>query len=172
MLVLLVQTVQRVQLERPIRVQRAQLARRERLAITLDLPVPIVLLVIRDQQAPALLETLVRRALQALLVRLVVLVQPEQRVQSATPSSFRPPLTRTLKVRCGTREAILVSEYLQYPTVSRWCPFRWRRPNRKFTFGVAGDFIDFVEKLDDEAERAYNLKYDTCWKRFVHFLKS
>lgn len=52
------------------------------------------------------------------------------------------------------------------------CPFRWKAPKRKFSFGVDGGFVDFVEELDQKAEEAYYAKYDTCWKRFKHWLTS
>lgn len=49
------------------------------------------------------------------------------------------------------------------------CPFRYRRRNR-FSFGVAGDFIDFLEERDNEAEAELNRKYPTCWAKFLHWL--
>lgn len=58
------------------------------------------------------------------------------------------------------------------------CPFRYRRrePARtEFSFGVAEDFVDFVEKCDEEfrererdREAAFNAAHPTCWKKFLH----
>lgn len=49
------------------------------------------------------------------------------------------------------------------------CPFRYRR-QQYFSTIVSGDYMDFMETRDDEAERAYNAAYPTCWAKFMHWL--
>ncbi len=51
------------------------------------------------------------------------------------------------------------------------CPFRYKRRN-KFSFGVSGDFLDFVEEQENKEELEYNTKYPTCWDKFIKWLKS
>lgn len=50
------------------------------------------------------------------------------------------------------------------------CPFRYRRRWTKFSFGVDPEFMDHVMAIDDAAEREYEKKYPTCWRRFLHWL--
>jgi hypothetical protein len=49
------------------------------------------------------------------------------------------------------------------------CPFRykWRQ---NFSFGVDGEFLDWCNERDAKAEKAFNEKYPTCWKKFLHWL--
>lgn len=49
------------------------------------------------------------------------------------------------------------------------CPFRYRRRN-KFSFGVSGDFLEWVMEQDDLAEAAFNEANPTCWDKFLHWL--
>lgn len=58
------------------------------------------------------------------------------------------------------------------------CPFRYRKSRRNYrsySFGVAPDFMDFVEEAEDrrmaaedEREAEFNRKYPTCWDKFLH----
>jgi hypothetical protein len=50
------------------------------------------------------------------------------------------------------------------------CPFRFRPPKRRYSFGVAGDFLDYIEEQDRRAEAEYDAAYPTCWLRFLHWL--
>ena len=52
------------------------------------------------------------------------------------------------------------------------CPFRYKRRKRKFSFGVAPSFVDYIVDKDDEAERLFNATYPTCWKKFLHWLRT
>lgn len=58
------------------------------------------------------------------------------------------------------------------------CPFRYRKAKRRYrnySFGVAPDFMDFVEEAEDvrmaaeyEREAEFNKAYPTCWAKFLH----
>ena len=50
------------------------------------------------------------------------------------------------------------------------CPFRYRRRS-SYQAGVASDFIDYVDAIEDEEEAEYNRRYPTCWSRLMHWLK-
>lgn len=50
------------------------------------------------------------------------------------------------------------------------CPFRYRPTNRRYSFGVAGDFLDFIEEREREAAEDYERKYTTCWAKFLHWI--
>jgi hypothetical protein len=55
----------------------------------------------------------------------------------------------------------------------RWlphCPFRYRPKRRRYSFGVAGGFLDYIDECERKAEADYNAKYVTCWDRFLHWL--
>lgn len=58
------------------------------------------------------------------------------------------------------------------------CPFRYRKSRRNYrsySFGVAPDFMDFVEQAEDrrmaaedDREREFNEAHPTCWKKFLY----
>jgi hypothetical protein len=50
------------------------------------------------------------------------------------------------------------------------CPFSYRAPRRRFSFGVAPEFLDFVMDRDRAAEAEFNRKYPTCWRKFLHWV--
>lgn len=50
------------------------------------------------------------------------------------------------------------------------CPFRYRRRERRYSFGVDPEFMDFVEGRADKAEAAFNEKYPTCWDKFLNWI--
>ena len=60
------------------------------------------------------------------------------------------------------------------------CPFGYRRARRsyrEYSFGVAPDFMDFVEEAEDrrmaadaEREKEFNKEHPTCWAKFLHRL--
>ena len=50
------------------------------------------------------------------------------------------------------------------------CPFRYRVRRRSYSFGVAGEFLDYIEEQERKAEAAYNAAYPTCWLCFLHWL--
>ena len=58
------------------------------------------------------------------------------------------------------------------------CPFGYGPPPKRrqnYTFGVDPGFVDYVERMEDEEEQeywrkrnAFDAKYPTCWRRFLH----
>jgi hypothetical protein len=51
------------------------------------------------------------------------------------------------------------------------CPFRYRRRDvRRFSFGVSGEFLDFLSEGEGRAEQSFNEQFPTCWKQFLHWL--
>lgn len=58
------------------------------------------------------------------------------------------------------------------------CPFRYRKSRRRYRsyrFGVAPDFMDFVEEAENlrmaieyERETAFNKAHPTCWNKFLY----
>jgi hypothetical protein len=50
------------------------------------------------------------------------------------------------------------------------CPFDYKRRER-FSFGVAGEFVDYCAERDDEREAAFNERYPTCWQKFLAWLR-
>lgn len=49
------------------------------------------------------------------------------------------------------------------------CPFNYRR-RKRFSFGVASEFVHFVMEREDAEEAAYNAAYPTCWHKFLLWL--
>lgn len=49
------------------------------------------------------------------------------------------------------------------------CPFRYKR-RTKFSFGVASDFLDYWQDKEDREESEFNIKYPTCWDKFLYWL--
>lgn len=50
------------------------------------------------------------------------------------------------------------------------CPFHFKAPSRRYSFGVAGDFVDYIEEQNRRAKARYDELYPTCWLRFLHWL--
>lgn len=49
------------------------------------------------------------------------------------------------------------------------CPFDYKRRDN-FSFGVDPGFLDYCAEIDDVTEYEYNLRYPTCWQKFLHWL--
>jgi hypothetical protein len=52
------------------------------------------------------------------------------------------------------------------------CPFRYRRRDQKFSFGVDPGYLDFIMAQEDAAEAEFDAKYPTCWAKFKHWLRT
>jgi hypothetical protein len=52
------------------------------------------------------------------------------------------------------------------------CPFSYRAPKHKVSFGVDGEYLDFIEEQDRLDKEHYERTYPTCWLRFLHWLSA
>lgn len=49
------------------------------------------------------------------------------------------------------------------------CPFNYRY-RKRYSFGVSGDFVEFVQEREEREAAEYNAAYPTCLAKFLHWL--